>query len=58
MKFRIITYSKERDGVTIPFLLKQIICTPPCNPEMFIEHSGELNETISGDEFKVLTRFY
>ena len=48
---------KERDGVHLPFVQKQIICNPGAPLELVIEHAGTITETVAGQEQRVLTRF-
>jgi gamma-glutamyl-gamma-aminobutyrate hydrolase PuuD len=48
IRFRIINYSKERDGIRIPHLHKQIFCSPAAPIELLRNNSKDLWETVGG----------
>jgi hypothetical protein len=55
-RFRLIHLMKERDGIRIPHLVKQIFCSPACSLQL-LQENASLMETVDGRDNKVLTQF-
>lgn len=56
MRFRLINFIKEKDGVSMPHFHKQIFCSPPA-PVDTVRNNSTVWETIGGYDQKVLTQF-
>ena len=54
LEFSVLNFMKERDGVRLPHLVKQIECFPPCSIDLLLEHST-LKETINDEDQWILT---
>ena len=50
IKFRKVTYVKERDGIRLPHVHKQIFCTPPAPLDLVMNHSTHITEVVGGVE--------
>ena len=57
MKFRVVSYAKEKDGIKMPHIHKQIVCDPPASPDFIISHTDMVWETIGGVDQRVMTQF-
>ena len=56
LNFRIINYIKEKDGIRIPHIIKQVFCNPAVSVEC-LRDNCIFKETINDEERRVLTQF-
>jgi len=56
IKQRSLETIKEKDGVTIPNIVREVTCEPACDIETLQDYVN-LKENIGGQESKILSRF-
>ena len=49
-KFRTIKYTKEKDGVILPHVTKQLFCHPAAPVNFVREETDDITETIDGED--------
>lgn len=47
--YKTLEYTKERDGVKIPHVIREVVCDPPCNLDTIRDYI-QFKEQIGGDE--------
>ena len=50
-----VNYTKEKDGVKMPHIHKQIVADPPAPIELITSHSELVWETVGGYDQRVMT---
>ena len=55
MKFILSTYTKEKDGIKVPYIYKQITCEPPAPADFIRSHTETIWETIGGCDKRVFS---
>jgi len=56
LKWRVLDYLQERDGVKVPHVVKQIFCDPPA-PIDIIQKNVKIKETLGNQDQDVLSQF-
>ena len=54
LRQKVIQFIKERDGVRIPYLIKELFCSPPATLPLVLDYAT-ITESISGADQKILT---
>ena len=56
LRQKVLQFVKERNGIRLPHLIKELYCSPPASIPTVLKYST-LVETINGIDKKILTQF-
>ena len=56
LKQKLLQFVKERDGIRLPHLIKEVFCSPPASLSTVLDYATLL-ETVNGIDQKILTQF-
>jgi hypothetical protein len=49
LRFRMVSFVKEKEGIRMPHLLKQIFCSPPAQIQMIQQYANLTESMLNGE---------